>query len=37
MAAEMENLRQALAREIDDTRTYAITKFARDMLAPPTR
>ena len=28
----MENLRKRMAREIDDTRTYAITKFARDML-----
>ena len=32
LAAEMENLRKRSAREIDDTRTYAITKFARDML-----
>jgi molecular chaperone GrpE len=28
----MENLRKRMAREIDDTRSYAITKFARDML-----
>src|SRR5882757_2654933 len=33
LAAEMENLRKRMAREIDDTRSYAITKFARDMLA----
>lgn len=33
LAAEMENLRKRMSREIDDTRTYAITKFARDMLA----
>jgi molecular chaperone GrpE len=32
LAAEMENLRKRMAREIDDTRSYAITKFARDML-----
>jgi molecular chaperone GrpE len=32
LAAEMENLRKRMAREIDDTRAYAITKFARDML-----
>ncbi|HWA18730.1 MAG TPA: nucleotide exchange factor GrpE [Devosia sp.] len=32
LAAEMENLRKRMAREIDDTRQYAITKFARDML-----
>ncbi|MEQ1769413.1 MAG: nucleotide exchange factor GrpE [Devosia sp.] len=32
LAAEMENLRKRMTREIDDTRTYAITKFARDML-----
>jgi molecular chaperone GrpE len=32
LAAEMENLRKRMAREIEDTRTYAITKFARDML-----
>jgi molecular chaperone GrpE len=32
LAAEMENVRKRMSREIDDTRTYAITKFARDML-----
>ncbi len=32
LAAEMENVRKRMAREIDDTRSYAITKFARDML-----
>ncbi|MEQ1901820.1 MAG: nucleotide exchange factor GrpE [Devosia sp.] len=32
LAAEMENLRKRLAREVADTRSYAITKFARDML-----
>jgi molecular chaperone GrpE len=32
LAAEMENLRKRMTREIEDTRTYAITKFARDML-----
>jgi molecular chaperone GrpE len=32
LAAEMENLRKRMAREIEDTRTYAIAKFARDML-----
>ena len=32
LAAEMENLRKRLAREVEDTRAYAITKFARDML-----
>ena len=32
LAAEMENLRKRMSREIDDTRSYAITKFARDML-----
>ena len=32
LAAEMENLRKRMGREIDDTRAYAITKFARDML-----
>jgi molecular chaperone GrpE len=33
MAAETENLRKRMTREIEDTRSYAITKFARDMLA----
>jgi molecular chaperone GrpE len=32
LAAEMENVRKRLGREIEDTRAYAITKFARDML-----
>ena len=32
LAAEMENVRKRMAREIEDTRSYAITKFARDML-----
>jgi molecular chaperone GrpE len=32
LAAEMENLRKRMAREVEDTRSYAITKFARDML-----
>jgi molecular chaperone GrpE len=32
LAAEMENLRKRMAREVEDTRAYAITKFARDML-----
>lgn len=32
LAAEMENLRKRTEREIKDTRAYAITGFARDML-----
>jgi molecular chaperone GrpE len=32
IAAEMENLRKRNAREITDTRAYAISGFARDML-----
>jgi molecular chaperone GrpE len=32
LAAEMENVRKRMTREIEDTRTYAIAKFARDML-----
>jgi len=32
LAAEMDNLRKRMEREIADTRSYAITKFARDML-----
>lgn len=32
LAAEMDNVRKRMAREIEDTRAYAITKFARDML-----
>jgi molecular chaperone GrpE len=33
LAADMENLRKRMDREIADTRAYAITKFARDMLS----
>jgi molecular chaperone GrpE len=33
LAAEMENLRKRTERELADTRSYAISKFARDMLA----
>ena len=32
MAAEMENLRKRNERDLSDTRAYAITGFARDML-----
>ena len=32
LAAEMENLRKRNERELADTRAYAITSFARDML-----
>ena len=32
LAAEMDNVRKRMEREIADTRSYAITKFARDML-----
>ena len=32
MAAEMENLRKRMEREIADTRSYSISGFARDML-----
>ena len=32
LAAEMENLRKRSERELADTRTYAVTGFARDML-----
>lgn len=32
LAAEMENLRKRSERDLADTRTYAITGFARDML-----
>jgi molecular chaperone GrpE len=32
LAAEMENLRKRSEREMADTRSYAITGFARDML-----
>ncbi|MEL6752267.1 MAG: nucleotide exchange factor GrpE [Pseudomonadota bacterium] len=31
--AEMENLRRRTAREIADTRSYAVANFARDLLA----
>lgn len=31
--AEMENLRRRTAKEISDTRSYAVANFARDMLA----
>ena len=31
-AAEMENLRKRTEREVNDTRSYAIAGFARDML-----
>src|SRR5689334_10729502 len=30
--AEMENMRARTAREVDDTRKYAVTGFARDLL-----
>jgi molecular chaperone GrpE len=33
LAAEMENLRKRAERDLSDTRTYAITGFARDMLS----
>ncbi|GHA23081.1 protein GrpE [Devosia pacifica] len=33
IAAEMENLRKRTEREIADTRSYAISGFARDMLS----
>jgi molecular chaperone GrpE len=32
-AAEMENLRRRTQRDVADSRTYAVTNFARDMLA----
>lgn len=32
-AAEMENLRHRTARDVRDAKTYAVTNFARDMLA----
>lgn len=32
-AAEMENLRQRTARDVRDAKTYAVTNFARDVLA----
>jgi molecular chaperone GrpE len=35
LAAEMENLRKRMTREIADTRSYAIAGFARDMLVVP--
>src|SRR3569623_3717136 len=31
LAAEMENVRKRMAREVEATRSYAITKYARDM------
>lgn len=33
IAAEMENLRRRTQRDVADARTYAVTNFARDMLA----
>ncbi len=33
LAAEMENLRRRTARDVQDARTYAVSNFARDMLA----
>ncbi|WP_420960242.1 nucleotide exchange factor GrpE [Brucella sp. IR073] len=33
LAADMENLRKRTARDVQDARTYAVTNFARDMLA----
>jgi molecular chaperone GrpE len=33
VAAEMENLRKRTQRDVQDARTYAVTNFARDMLA----
>ncbi|WP_062205720.1 nucleotide exchange factor GrpE [Aureimonas sp. AU12] len=33
LAADMENLRRRTEREIKDARTFAVTNFARDMLA----
>jgi molecular chaperone GrpE len=33
LAAEMDNLRKRMEREIADARAYAITRFARDMLS----
>ena len=33
LAAEMENLRKRTEREVKDARNYAVTGFARDMLA----
>ena len=32
-AAEMENLRQRTARDVRDAKTFAVSKFAQDMLA----
>jgi len=32
LAAEMENLRKRTEREVNDTRSYSIASFARDML-----
>jgi molecular chaperone GrpE len=33
IAAEMENLRRRTARDVQDARAYAVSNFARDMLA----
>ena len=33
LAADMENLRRRTEREVKDARTYAVTSFARDLLA----
>ncbi|MGU3574313.1 nucleotide exchange factor GrpE [Brucellaceae bacterium C25G] len=33
MAADMENLRKRTQRDVADAKTYAVTNFARDMLA----
>lgn len=33
LAAEMENLRRRTQRDVQDARAYAVTNFARDMLA----
>ena len=33
VAAEMENLRRRTARDVHDSRTYAVANFARDMLS----
>ena len=33
LAAEMDNLRRRTERELKDAKTYAVTSFARDMLA----
>lgn len=33
IAAEMENLRRRTAKDVDEARSYAVSKFARDMLS----